>query len=231
MRFARLRRSLAATVLSLSVLASGAASQAGEAQDLVDKAELTVKSFRSDPDMGSMRTLLRRAEAVMILPQMLKAGFFIGGEGGSGVLLTRRGDGWSAPAFYTMGAGSIGLQFGAQASEVVLLFMNKRAVDAVLFNKVKLGADASVAAGPIGAGVEAATTTNFREDVYSYSKSKGLFAGASVEGAVIDSRESLNLEYYGRNVPPETIVYKNQVDNPAAGNLRAALNRLLENGS
>jgi len=231
MGFARLRHALVATVLSLSVLVSGsAAAQSGDAQSLVDKAELTVKAFGRDPDMGSMRALLRRAEAVLIVPQMLKAGFFIGGEGGSGVLLTRRGDSWSAPAFYAMGAGSIGLQFGAQASEVVLLFMNKRAVDAVLFNKVKLGADAGVAAGPMGAGVEAATTTNFREDVYSYSKSKGLFAGASVEGAVIDSRERLNQEYYGRNVSPETIVYKNQVNNEGADDLRAALNRLLQAG-
>ena len=126
-----------------------------------------------------------------------------------------------------MGAGSIGLQFGAQASEVVLLLMTKRAVDAVLFNKVKLGADASVAAGPIGAGIEASTTTNFREDVYSYSKSKGLFAGASVEGAVIEQRESLNREYYGRNVTPEEILFKNAVINPNADPLREALNALL----
>lgn len=232
MTLARSWRALAATaalLFAVSALATGA--RAGEAQDLVTRAELTVKSFETDPDMGSMRILLRRAEAVMILPQMLKAGFFIGGEGGSGVLLTRRGDSWSAPAFYTMGAGSIGLQFGAQASEVVLVFMTKRAVDAVLFNKVKMGADASVAAGPIGAGIEAGTTTNFREDVYSYSKSKGLFAGASVEGAVIESRESLNREYYGRTVAPETIVYRNQVDNPAANALRAALNRLIASGS
>ena len=214
-----------ALLIAVGVLAGTA--RAGEAQGLVDKAVLTVKAFETDPDMGSMRLLLSRAQGVLILPQMLKAGFIVGGEGGSGVMLVRKGESWTPPAFYTMGAGSIGLQFGAQASEVVLLLMTKRAVDAVLFNKVKLGADASVAAGPIGAGIEASTTTNFREDVYSYSKSKGLFAGASVEGAVIEQRESLNHEYYGRNVTPEDILFKNAVSNPNADPLRAALNALL----
>ncbi|MEQ8246708.1 MAG: lipid-binding SYLF domain-containing protein [Alphaproteobacteria bacterium] len=214
-------------ILAIVIGSQSGTARAGEAQTLVDKAVLTVKSFETDPDMGSMRILLSRAQGVLILPQMLKAGFIVGGEGGSGVMLVRKGESWTPPAFYTMGAGSIGLQFGAQASEVVLLLMTKRAVDAVLFNKVKLGADASVAAGPIGAGIEAATTTNFREDVYSYSKSKGLFAGASVEGAVIEQRESLNREYYGRNVSPEDILFKNAVTNPEADVLRQALNALL----
>ncbi len=229
MRFPRIPYAMALFVATFLVInaAGSTSSQASEAQALVDKAELTVEAFRVDPDMESMRSLMRRAEGVMIIPQVLKAGFFIGGEGGTGVLMTRQIDGWSAPAFYTMGAGSIGLQFGAQASEVVLVFMTKRAVDAVLFNKVKLGADASVAAGPIGAGVEAGTTTNFREDVYTYSKSKGLFAGASLEGAVLDTRESLNREYYGRDIAPEDIVFKGRVDNRGADDLRTALNALL----
>ncbi|MDA0369352.1 MAG: lipid-binding SYLF domain-containing protein [Proteobacteria bacterium] len=229
MRVNRVPYTVAAIVGAL-LMATGlnaGSAQAGEAQDLVDKAALTVKAFQNDPDMGSMRILLQRAEGVLILPQMLKAGFIIGGEGGSGVMLTRRGDSWSAPAFYTMGAGSIGLQFGAQASEMVLVFMTKRAVDAVLFNKVKLGADASVAAGPIGVGVEAGTTTNFREDVYSYSKSKGLFAGASVEGAVIEQRESLNRAYYGTDASPEEILFKHRVNNDGAKALREALNAML----
>ena len=228
MRTTRMTRALmflAAALFAGSVTSASAG--AGEAQDLVDKAELTVNAFRVDPDMGSMRSLMRRAHGVLIIPQVLKAGFFIGGEGGTGVLMTRQLDSWSAPAFYTMGAGSIGLQFGAQTSEVVLVFMTERAVDAVLFNKVKLGADASAAAGPIGAGIEAGTTTNFREDVYTYSKSKGLFAGASLEGAVLDTRERLNYEYYARDISPEDIVLKNRVDNRGADDLRAALNRLL----
>ena len=228
MRAPRMTRALMffASVLFASSVTSVAAS-AGEAQNLVDKAELTVNAFRVDPDMGSMRSLMRRAQGVLIIPQALKAGFFIGGEGGTGVLMTRQLDSWSAPAFYTMGAGSIGLQFGAQTSEVVLVFMTERAVDAVLFNKVMLGADASAAAGPIGAGIEAGTTTNFREDVYTYSKSKGLFAGASLEGAILDTRESLNREYYARDISPQDIVFKNRVDNRGADDLRAALNALL----
>lgn len=224
---ARLRPLAFGLCFLVGAVGLGTAAQAGEAQNLVDKARLTVAAFSNDPDMGDMRTLMREARGVMIIPQVLKAGFFIGGEGGTGVLLSRDDGGWSAPAFYTMGAGSIGLQFGAQASEVVLIFMNERAVDAVLHNRVKLGADASVAAGPVGTGIEAATTTNFRDDIYSYSRSKGLFAGASVEGAVIEPRESLNQEYYGRAVTPEEIVLKRSVDNPGADELQAVLSALV----
>jgi lipid-binding SYLF domain-containing protein len=114
-----------------------------------------------------------------------------------------------------------------QTSEVVLVFMTDRAVDAVLFNKVKLGADGSAAAGPIGVGIEAGTTTNFRKDGCAYSKSKGLFSRASLEGAVIDTRESLNRKYYRHEIWPKDIVFKNRVDNRGAENLRDALNALL----
>ncbi len=204
------------------------ADDAADAQALVDKARITVDAFLGDPEMAPMRDLMRRAKGVLVVPQLLKAGFIIGGEGGSGVLLTR-GQDWSAPAFYTMGAGSIGLQIGAQTSEVVLIFMTERAVDAVLHNKIKLGADASVAAGPVGAGVEAATTTNLRNDVYSYSRNKGLFAGASFEGAVIQARDALNRAYYGQTVTPTQILIDRAVTNRGADPLRAALDRILTN--
>jgi lipid-binding SYLF domain-containing protein len=203
------------------------AQDAQDAQALVDKARLTVDAFRADPNMGAMRDLVARAKGVLVVPQLLKAGFIIGGEGGSGVLLTRGEAGWSAPAFYSMAAGSIGLQIGAQASEVVLIFMTERAIDAVLHNKIKLGADASATAGPVGIGIEAATTTNLRDDIYTYSRSKGLFAGASFEGAVLSAREKLNRAYYERSVSPEEIVLQRSVDHRGADALRAALDALL----
>ena len=211
---------------ALIVLAMGLAASpvsADEQQDLVDRARITVESFTSDAKMAPMRTLLKRAKAVLVVPQMLKAGFILGGSGGSGVLLAHSRRGWSAPAFFNMGAGSIGLQIGAQASEVVLLMMTDRALDAVLHNRVKLGAELSAAAGPRGVGREAATTTNLRDDVYSYSRNKGLFAGASVEGAMIQPDDDANQAYYGKAVTPEDVILKRAVSQRGAAPLRAAL--------
>jgi lipid-binding SYLF domain-containing protein len=203
-----------------------AADEAEDAQRLVDKVRITVDVFRDDPEMGALRSLARDAKALFIVPQLIKGGFILAGEGGTGILVTRDG-GWSAPAFYTMGAGSIGFQIGGQTSEVVLVLMTDRALDAVLNNKVKLGADVGVAAGPVGGGLETATTTNFRADIYTYAKSKGLFAGVSFEGAVIAERGKMNSAYYGQRVSPEDIVGKRSVDHPGANRLRTSLDNLI----
>jgi lipid-binding SYLF domain-containing protein len=217
-------RPLAAAVALVLATAVGAAAQ--EAQNLVDRARTTVEEFRLDPDMGMMRQLLGRAKGVLIIPQLLKAGFIIGGEGGNGVLLVRHDGRWSAPAFYSFGAGSIGLQIGAQASEVMLLLMTDRAVDAVLRNRLTLGGDASVSAGPTGRGIEASTTTTFQADVYAYSRNRGLFAGASLEGAVLTPLDNTNGAYYGARVSARDIVWHRTVDNAGANALRVALDAL-----
>lgn len=219
------------TAVAAAAVLTGAAfsgtARAQEPQNLVDRARVTIEDFRGDPDMAGMRQLIRRAKGVMIIPQLLKAGFIIGGEGGSGILLTHRDGIWSPPAFYNFGAGSIGLQIGAQASEVVLLLMTDRAIEAVLRNQVKLGADASVAAGPVGIGIEAATTTNLGVDVYTYARSKGLFAGASLEGSVISPLENTNQTYYGRRVTPRDIVLNRAVDHAGTNALRASLDAIM----
>ena len=202
------------------------ADEAQDAQRLVDKARITVDAFRDDSEMAALRALAKDAKALFVVPQLIKGGFILAGEGGTGVLVTREG-GWSAPAFYTMGAGSIGLQIGGQTSEVVLVLMTDRALDAVLQNKVKLGADVGVAAGPVGGGVETAIATNLRADIYTYAKSKGLFAGVSLEGAVIAERGKMNRAYYGRPVSPEDIVVRKTVDNPGANQLRTSLDNLI----
>lgn len=230
----RFRFGLAPLLFSLMILSGvglllspGAlADEAEDAQRLVDRARITVDAFRDDPDMGALRALAKDAKALFIVPQLIKGGFILAGEGGTGVLLTRDG-GWSAPAFYTMGAGSIGLQIGGQTSEVVLVLMTDRALDAVLQNKVKLGADMGVAAGPVGAGLETAIATNLRADIYTYAKSKGLFAGVSFEGAVIAERGKMNRAYYGQRVSPEDIVERRTVDNPGANRLRTSLDNLI----
>ena len=230
----RLRLQLGALLLALTVLSGiglilSPGAQAGAAEDaqrLVDKARITVDSFRDDPQMAALRALAKDAKALFIVPQLIKGGFILAGEGGTGVLLTHDG-GWSAPAFYTMGAGSIGFQIGGQTSEVVLVLMTDRALNAVLQNKIKLGADVGVAAGPVGGGLETATTTNFRADIYTYAKSKGLFAGVSFEGAIIAERGKLNRAYYGKRVSPEDIVERRTVDNPGANRLRSSLDNLI----
>ena len=211
----------------VSPLASTPAA-ADEEQALVDKAALTVESFSSSTEMAPMRRMLKSARGVIVVPQLLKGGFFIGGEGGSGVLLARdrATDSWSAPAFYTMGAVSFGLQIGAEAKEVVLVIMTDKGMEAILNNEVKLGADVSAAAGPIGKNLEAATTTNMEADVYSFATAKGLFVGASVEGAIIKARHQWNANYYGRSVTPQDIVLNRSVSAPGANRLTTKLSEL-----
>lgn len=218
------RRSLLATLaLGTGAILLAPPAFADNDQSLIDQAKITVDNFTNDPQFADMRRKLASAKGVFVVPQLLKASFIIGGEGGSGLLLAKTPTGWSEPAIYTLGAGSIGLQIGGEASQVMLLLMSDNAVDAILRNEFKLGADATVAAGPVGAGIEAATTTNLGADILSYSKSRGLAAGVSVEGAVITARHSRNTAYYGRQAHPRNILYDQAVSSPGTGALRQAL--------
>ena len=212
--------------LVLTCVQSQPAGAASEPEQLVDKSRLTIEALLSDPEMPELQNYIKSAVGVLIFPQIVKGGFIVGAEGGSGVFLVRGKDGsWSPPAFYTLAAGSIGLQIGGQVSEVVLTVMNDGAVDAVLNSQFKLGADASVAVGPIGKGVEASTTTNLGLDVYAFSKSQGLFGGGALEGAAILKRDSWNGAYYGGQPTPRDIVIGRKVTNPQADTLRAVLPR------
>lgn len=217
----RLLSSLALSLAALPLVSTRAL--AADDQNLIDQARITVDSFAADGNYADMRRRLPSAKGVLVLPQLIKGSFIIGGEGGSGVLLARTPQGWSQPAIYTLAAGSIGLQIGGEVSEVMLLLMSDRAVEAILRNEFKLGADASVAAGPVGTGIEASTTTNMGADILSYARAKGLAAGVSVEGAVITARHSRNQAYYGRSAHPRDILYNNAVQNPGTQALRNAL--------
>lgn len=148
---------------------------------------------------------------------MLKGAFIWGASGGSGVLLVRdeKTGPWIGPAFYTIGGASFGLQIGGQASEVILLVMTDRGVTSLLTNSLKLGADAGVAAGPVGAGV-AASTANLSADILSFSRSKGLYGGVSLDGAVVATRGEWNHAYYGKRVAPTDIFVRHDVSNPQA---------------
>jgi lipid-binding SYLF domain-containing protein len=218
------RRHLATAALGLClVLGPGAAlaSDAGEAQAIVDKARGSLRGFVADKDYAALPAMLRQARAVVIFPQVLKAGFFLGGSGGTGVLLVRdakTGD-FGQPAFYTMGSVSFGLQFGGSAAEVVMLINTQQALDSMLTNKLKLGGEASVAAGPRGAAAGATVSADF----VSFARAKGAFLGMSVEGSVLDVRQSLNQAYYGKPVTPSDILISRSVSNKGSASLRAAL--------
>lgn len=217
----RLRRILA--VIALLVMAAPALAQQ-EQQDLVEKARIALTTLRNDPDHPNLKSTLARAKAVLIIPSLLKAGFLIGGEGGSGVLLVRNANGeWSAPAFYTLASGSIGLQVGVQDAEVLFAVMTDKGLQQVIKNQFKMGADASVALGPIGGGVEASTTLNMGADIYAFSKTRGAFAGGSFEGSLIKAREEWNKLYYGQVLSVDDIVVNGKAHNAGADALRQAL--------
>ncbi len=188
-----------------------------EATQLVEKARFTLDSFMQDKNMGAFRDLIGQAHGVLIVPQLLKGAFIISASGGNGVLLVRdnKTGQWSEPAFYTIGGASFGLQIGGEASEVILLAMTDRGVTSFLGNSLKLGGDAGVAAGPVGIGA-AAATANLSADILSFSRSKGLYGGVSLDGAVVAPRASLNNTYYDKNVSPTDILVRHDVTNAQA---------------
>jgi lipid-binding SYLF domain-containing protein len=196
-----------------------------EQRNLVDQSRMTLENFLADSNMGWFREHIKDAKGLFIVPQFLKAAFFFGGAGGSGVFVAKdpKTGEWSEPAFFTMGAGSFGFQFGAQASEVVLLVLTQKGVDSLLLGNFKLGADGSVAVGPVGAGVAGATTPNLSADLLSFVRAKGLFAGVSLEGAVLAVRDEWSQQYYGRPVSPADIVIRHDVKNPHSESLRLAI--------
>ncbi|MDX6530648.1 MAG: YSC84-like protein 1 [Blastocatellia bacterium] len=143
--------------------------------------------------------LLDRAEAVAVFPGVLKGGFIVGGRGGSGVISRRVAGGWSAPAFFDLGGGSIGLQIGVASTDYILLFMNERAVDSLLNDKFEIGGEGSAAAGPVGRSASASTDARLNAQILSYSRSKGAFAGLELKGVVIKPDNEDNLQVYGMN--------------------------------
>jgi len=205
-----------------------------EAQGLVDRATLTVQEMLTEGDANAVRDvnrLLRQARAVMVCPRLFRAGFIFGGQGGDCVLTARDGAGsWSSPAFYTIGSASFGFQIGIQDAQVMMLILTDKGLGAVMDSQVKLGADASVALATIGGGIAGATTTAVGADIVSYARTRGLYAGISLEGSLLSSRSDFNQAYYGRPAGSRQIVLEMQAHNPAADPLRAALMRFGSGG-
>ncbi len=213
---------LAAFAVAPAAFAPASADDAADARALVDKATQTIENFKADPDMGWFRDNLPDAQAVMVVPVLIKAGFIFGGSGGHGVVLWRddASGGWSYPSFTFMGSITFGLQIGGEAAEVVLMIRSDKGRRALLSREFKRGGDVSVAAGPTGAGAQVATA-----DVLAFSRTKGLFGGLTVEGAVIEPKETWNEAYYGQAASPEDVLIAQSVNNPHADPLRQAIAR------
>lgn len=214
---------IVASWLSVSPISEVWAMSAPEA--LVERARLTLDSLISDPNFSWLKNYLKYARGVLIVPQFLKGGFIIGGSGGSGVFLAREPQTgrWSEPVFYTLGGVSVGLQLGASAAEVLLMVRTERGVEAFYSSTFKLGADAAVAVGPVGMSMEGATPHNLSVDILSFAKAKGLYAGLSLEGAVLKVRDDWNQLYYGKAVGPMDIIIRKAVSHPRSAALQQRL--------
>jgi SH3 domain-containing YSC84-like protein 1 len=210
-----------------SALSPASAGQAENAQALVDRSRITLEEFVADQEMGpAITALLQRAQAVLIYPQVLRGAFVVGGSGGSGTLVAQdaKNNTWAGPAFYSFGQASFGLQVGADAAQVVLVALTERGMTALLTTRVTLGGNVSVALGPVGAGA-AAATAGLSADIVSYSRNRGLYAGISVEGAVVRVRTSLNRAYFGKTVTPTDILVRRSVKNKNAAGLLDAVKK------
>jgi lipid-binding SYLF domain-containing protein len=219
---------LSTTILIAPVLWQTNAAHAAmsDEQEIIDRARIAVEDVHHDREFGNAVDLARHARAMLIVPRLFKAGFFVGGEGGDAVLLARSADGWSAPAFYTLASASFGLQIGAQESEVVLFIMSERALNAVLQNEFKIGANAGLAVVTLGSSAEIATTSALHADIVVWASSTGAYAGISLNGSVIAPRPSYNREFYGHDVTPGEIIRGGAAANPQARSLQAAVSGL-----
>jgi lipid-binding SYLF domain-containing protein len=220
-----------ATVLALSLVAGGVvpvwADDKTDAEQLAEKSKFVVESFTVDRDMGSLRENAKKAKAIYVVPEALRAAFIIGAKGGSGVLVAQdaKTGKWLGPTFHSLGGASFGFQAGADSAEVVMLAMSERGLTQMLNSNFKLGGDVSVAAGSMGAGVGGATA-GLSADILLYSRAKGLYGGFSVDGAVVSVSDSLNAAYYGKPVSPTDVLVRGTAQNPKAKPLLDAVGKL-----
>jgi lipid-binding SYLF domain-containing protein len=186
----------------------------------VTKAAQVFREIMSAPDKAIPERILDDADCIAVFPQVIKAAFGIGGRGGRGVAICRTANGWSAPAYLNVGGGSFGAQIGVESTDYVMLFMTPEGSKSLIESNVKLGGSLSVAAGPIGREAEAATDLKFNAQILSYSRSKGLFAGAALEGAVIETANNDMRDVYGPNASARAILFDGTVTAPPPAQLR-----------
>src|ERR1700737_3046143 len=208
-----------AGVLAFSTLAvARPASDKDERERLVNAGKV-MKEILDIPD-DIPQDILDKARCVVVLPSVVKAAFAVGGSYGRGVMVCRRGKDfsgpWGAPVMMALEGGSVGFQIGGQATDFVILVMNPRGVDSLLHSKVKLGADASIAAGPKGRDAQPATDVTFRAEMLSYSRARGVFAGVSLEGSTVHPDDEANRRLYGRDISAQQIITESRVEAPPA---------------
>lgn len=199
---------------------------AEEPQVTVDRARIAVASILGDRDFEAARNHLAKAKAVLIVPELVKAGLIIGGEAGDGVLLVRgRNGSWSDPAFYLLAAGSIGLQIGVETKEMLVLVMTEKGLGSLMSDQVKLGADASLAVGTFGGGISASSVGTVGADFIAFSKSKGLFGGGALDGALLRPQADKNAAFYGAPATPKQILIERRFTSANARGLKDALSQ------
>ncbi|MFO1397255.1 MAG: lipid-binding SYLF domain-containing protein [Burkholderiales bacterium] len=208
----------ASLLLIASLLAACATTPppSSEPEKLVADAQVTLRNFLRDPDQTWIQDNLNRAKAVLIAPQIVKAGFIFGGSGGRAVLVARDGRTWAGPAFYDLATASVGFQAGLEVSEAVIVVMTDKGLNSLMSNSFKIGGDASIAAGPVGAGAKSTVTA----DLISFTRAKGVYGGLNLDGTVVHTNIPWNDAYFGRsNVLPPDIVMRRAVTSPKASPL------------
>lgn len=197
-------------------------------QSLVDSCLATARKVLGGPDFPDAAKLMTSAKGVLIMPELVQGGFILGAAGGRGVLMGKSASGsggWSYPAFYGMGSGSIGLQVGGKVSEIVFIIRNEKGLMAILDHKFKFGAEAGVTMVAVGIGLEGASTAAGGADIVAFANSQGLFAGASIEGSYIDADNEWNALYYGAGANARSVVIDRRFTNPGAEPLRQYLSK------
>jgi lipid-binding SYLF domain-containing protein len=197
-----------------AALLGGCATQAvspAEPDKLVEDARTTLANFIRDPDQTWIQGNLNRARAVLIAPQIVRAGFILGGSGGRGVLVARDGRTWSGPAFYNLGTASVGFQAGVDVSEAIVVVMTEKGLNSLLSNSFKMGGDAIIAVGPVGASAGSTVTA----DLITFTRAKGVYGGLNLDGTVVSTNVPWNDAYYGRsNLLPPDILIRRTVTSP-----------------
>ncbi len=210
------------------LLAAGqSASRPGE--DKIERSLEVIKELATMKDEGIPISLLKKAQGLAILPGVVKAAWALGGQYGSGIALVKKEDGsWSNPLFIKLAGGSFGLQLGVQKADLVLVFKNRRGVEEIAGNKITLGADLSVSAGPLGRSAEASTDLEMEAEIYSYSRSKGLFAGLALKGGSLQFDKKASRNFYGSDLPGQKILYEGLPASPIVKKLQETLRQLSE---
>ena len=213
---------IAVTAVAASTFATAAHAQA-EQQKLVAQAQTTFANFLHDPDMTWFQQNIGRAKGVLISPEVLKAGFIFGGSGGRAVLIAKdaKTGKWVGPAFYALVTASVGFQAGIQVSEMITLVMTDKGMNSLLLPSFKMGPDASVAVGPVGAGAK----SNLAADLIAFSRAKGVYGGLNVDGTVVNTSDDWNEAYYGKKVASPDILVRMSVHNKGADGLLAEITK------